>query len=145
MGCSKGKTLRKLQPGLGGTLKQTLLFTFVLLGVNTVAFGDDFTILTTRAQQNPTDIIDWGQLGPDSTVIGTPALVSSFNGNLALVGNINGGDFFRLDSGIGWLGNFDYGETLVWTGNSKFRFGWRRPVCDGVPRPLRLNWIPNPD
>ena len=98
-------------------MKRTLVFTLALLGLSTLAFGDTLQILTSRAQQNPNDIIDWSQLGPDSTDIGTPALVSSFNGNLALVGDFGGGDFFRSDSGTSWFGNFDYGETLIWTGN----------------------------
>jgi len=44
-------------------------------------------------------------------------VVTTFNGDLVLVGNTNGGDFLRLDEGFGWTGNFDFGESLIWTGN----------------------------
>jgi len=93
------------------------------------ALADNFQILPDRATQNPTDIIDWNQLGPSAaftnSTIPSPQLVTTFNGNPVLVGNINGGDFLRLDEGapgipLGWLGNFDFGETLVWTGNPNF-------------------------
>jgi len=28
-----------------------------------------------------------------------------------------------VDEGTGWIGNFDYGENLVWTGNPNFGLG----------------------
>ncbi len=101
--------------------KKLLLLAIAVLCLGTFASADSFVTYATRADQNPTDIIDWTQLGPDfaytGTTIPSPSLVSSFNGNLALVGNTNGGDFLRLDEGTSFVGNFDYGESLVWTGN----------------------------
>lgn len=97
--------------------KKILLAAVVVFCLTTFIHADSFTTYATRADQNPDDIIDWGQLGPTFTTLTTPQAVSTFNGNAALVGNTNGGDFLRLDQGNGWSGGFDYGETLVWTGN----------------------------
>lgn len=110
-------------------MKSILPLSVAFLGLGILASADTFRILSDRASQNPTDIIDWSQLGPDSTVLSTPQLVSSFNGNLALVGDLDGGDFVRADSGTSWFGNFDYGETLVWTGNPSFGIGGGGPFA----------------
>jgi hypothetical protein len=124
----------------GGTVKKKLLLlTVALLCLATFASADSFVTFSSRAAQNPTDFIDWSQLGPDflisGTTIPTPALVSSFGGNLALVGNTNGGDFLRLDEGLGWAGNFDYGENLVWTGNANFGLGGGGPFAIVLQNP----------
>lgn len=67
------------------------------------------------ATLNPTDIIDWGgQLGPAVTTLSSPQIVSTFNGNTVEVSTA-GGAMQRVDEGNGWTGNFDYGETLLWT------------------------------
>ena len=97
--------------------KKLLLLSIAVLCLGTFASADNFVIFPDRASQNPNDIIDWSQLGVAGTFVSTPALVSTFAGNLALVGNIPGGDFQRLDEGNGWGGGFDFLETLVWTGN----------------------------
>jgi hypothetical protein len=106
----------------------------LLLSVlSAIALADNFQILPDRASQNPTDIIDWTQLGPSTLVTGStissPQVVTTFNGNPVLVGNMNGGDFLRLDEGFGWLGNFDFGESLVWTGNPNIIGGAVRSQC----------------
>lgn len=108
--------------------KKLLLLTVVVLCLGTFASADSFVTYGSRAAQNPTDFIDWTQLGPSILISGTtipsPALVSTFAGNPALVGNTNGGDFLRVDEGFGWFGNFDYGQSLVWTGNPNFGAGF---------------------
>lgn len=102
--------------------KKLLLLTIAVLCLTTFASADSFTTYPTRIAQNPDDFFDWNQLGPDYVFSGktipSPASVTSFNGNMALVGNTNGGDFLRLDEGVGWSGSFDDGEALLWTGNS---------------------------
>lgn len=103
--------------------KKLLLLAIAVLCFATFASADNFVIFPDRATQNPTDIIDWSQLGPDFTFVTTPALVSTFTGNLAQVGNINGGDFARVDEGTSWGGGFDFLETLVWTGGPGAGFG----------------------
>ena len=120
--------------------KKLLLLAIAVLCFATFASADTFVTYATRAQQNPTDIIDWSQLGPDvaftGTSIPTPALVSTFAGNSALVGNINGGDFFRVDEGTSWLGNFDLFQTLVWTGNANFGVGGGGPFAIQLLNPV---------
>ncbi len=95
--------------------KTLLLLTIAVLCLGTFASADNFVTFPDRASQNPTDIIDWSQLGPEGTFLSTPQPVSTFAGNFALVGNIGGGDFLRLDAGSGWTeSQFDYLETLVY-------------------------------
>ena len=97
--------------------KKLLLLTIAVLCLGTFASADTFTTFATRAQQNPTDIIDWGQLGPDSTFVNSPASVTSFNGLGATVSipgpfMVTAVDFFGS-----WNGNFEPGENLLYTGN----------------------------
>lgn len=61
-----------------------------------------------------TDYIDWGQLGPDSTVVGTPAVVSSNGGGSATITS-GGGSVKRLTQGSSWGGNFIDGEAVLFT------------------------------
>jgi len=95
-------------------VKKILLLATVLLCFNSVARADGFAVIATRADQNATDIYDWSQLGPDGTTLVTPQFVTSFNGtNAGLVGNIDGSSFARVDEGLSWIGNFDYGQSLI--------------------------------
>jgi hypothetical protein len=97
-------------------MKKILLLAIAVFSFSSIARADGFTVFSTRADQNPTDIIDWNQLGPSGTSLTTPQLVSTFNGNPALVGNFGLTNFNRVDEGNGWIGNFDFGSALVWTG-----------------------------
>lgn len=96
--------------------KKLLLLTIAVLCFASFASADSFTTYSTRAQQNPTDIYDWSQLGPAFTVFNTPVGVTSFNGLNATL-DIGGGlPGERVDDYFGgWNGNFEPGETLVWT------------------------------
>jgi hypothetical protein len=113
----------------GKRLKKTLALSIALFGISTLANADVFTIYGSRAAQNPSDIIDWTQLGLAGTQLTTPQLVFTFNGNPVLVGNQNESNFLREDEGNGWTGNFDYGESLVWTGNPIFQNGGLGPFA----------------
>jgi hypothetical protein len=95
--------------------KKLLLLTVAVLCFASFASADTFTTFANRAQQNPTDIYDWSQLGPTFTVFNTPVGVTSFGGLNATIdiGGALQGE--RLDQSNGWNGNFDFGETLVWT------------------------------
>ena len=121
-------------------MRKLLLLTLALLCFGALANADSFTTYATRAQQNPDDFIDWTQLGPDFTISGTtipsPQVVSTFNGNLATVGNITGGDFLRVDQGLGWGGSFDNGEALIWTGNPNFGLGGFGPFSVALQQPV---------
>jgi PEP-CTERM motif-containing protein len=116
--------------------KKLLLLTLAVLCFASFASADSFVFFGSRAAQNPTDIIDWGQLGNLGGVVSTPQLVSTFNGNLALVGNINGGGFVPSQEGFNWFGGFDYGESLVWTGNSNFAIGGGGPFAIVLANPV---------
>jgi hypothetical protein len=100
-------------PG-GMTVRKTLLLAIAVLCFNSVARADGFAVIATRADQNATDIYDWSQLGPDGTALMTPQFVPSFNGtNALLVGNLDGSSFARVDEGVSWIGNFQYGQSLI--------------------------------
>lgn len=111
--------------------KTLLLLTIAVLCFVSFASADSFTFFTSRAQQNPADVIDWGQLQvpPLPNLVNTPALVSSAGlTNAAVVGNQNVGQFLAWFEGCkvgGWCGNFDFGENLVWTGNPNLGAGSR--------------------
>ncbi|HZD31107.1 MAG TPA: PEP-CTERM sorting domain-containing protein [Candidatus Angelobacter sp.] len=111
--------------------KQALLLVLVVLCLGSLASADSFYLYSSRV--GSTDFIDWTQLGPDYTVSGatipTPAFVGTAAGNFALVGNTNGGDFLRSDSGISFSGNFGNGENLVWTGNPLLGLGGGGPLA----------------
>jgi hypothetical protein len=100
----------------GVSVKKILRIAIAMVSLSILANADSFVVINSRADQNPTDIIDWTQLGGNGTSLTTPQSAVSFEGNNALVGNINGSSFIRLDEGNGWIGNFDSGESLIWTG-----------------------------
>ena len=65
--------------------KKLLLLAIAVLCFATFASADNFVIFPDRASQNPTDIIDWSQLGPDFTdLIHSAAGVSTFAGKLRI-------------------------------------------------------------
>jgi PEP-CTERM motif len=101
-------------------LKKILLIAIALISLGTLAYADSFVVYGSRAAQPIDDIIDWGQVGPPGTLVTTPFFGSTFLGNPFLAGNTNGSNFYALQEGNGWNGGFDYGESLVWTGNPNF-------------------------
>jgi len=103
--------------------KTLLLLTIAVLSLGTFASADTFTTYSSRAAQNPTDIFDWGQLGPDFSFVSSPASVTSFNGLGATV-SVPGPLLVTVvqdcptPCGIGsWTGNFETGENLLYNGN----------------------------
>lgn len=122
--------------------KKLLLLTIAVLCLGTFASADSFTYFTSRLQQNPSDVIDWGQLQnnpPSMNFVNTPAVVSSAGiTNAAVVGNLNGGQFVAWfeGCGVGWCGNFDSGENLVWTGNPNFGVGSGGPFVIQLANPV---------
>lgn len=100
-------------------MKKIWLLPIALLWLGALATADSFTTYATRVQQNPNDIIDWGQLGPDLTASSSPASVTSFNGLGATV-SIAGTTMFTVVDYFGsWIGNFEAGENLLYTGNQE--------------------------
>lgn len=109
-------------------MKQILVLTLALFCLGTLASADTFTTFATRAQQNPSDIYDWGQFGPDGTAVFSPASASSFNGLGATV-SIAGREMFAFQDFFGsWNGNFEPGENLLYTGN----------LAGGGPGPMTI-------
>jgi hypothetical protein len=99
--------------------KKLLLLTMVLCFAS-FASADTFVNFTSRAQQNPSDFYDWGQIAPPGTQVTTPQFVVSFTG-------LNAG--LTMQEGVTWIGNFDVGENLIWTGNVNFGIGGLGPMA----------------
>ena len=94
-------------------MKKFLLVAIAFLSFPILAQADSFTVNATRADQNPTDIIDWGVNVPDGTSALGPLAVSSFgliNATLSSSGNV----FSGFTNGIDVFGNFDSGESLLY-------------------------------
>jgi PEP-CTERM motif len=109
--------------------KLVLLLPIAVLCFAAFASADTFTTYPTRVAQNPSDFFDWSTIAPPGTEVTTPQFVPSFTGtNAVLVGNIDGSDFLTMQEGFTWLGNFDYGESLIWTGNFNFGVGGLGPM-----------------
>ena len=97
-------------------MKKLLLLFVATFAFSTLAVADSFVVYSTRAAQNPTDIIDWSQFGAPGTFVNSPSLGFTFNGNPFLAGNIGGGGpWITLQEGYNWIGNFDYGQSLAYT------------------------------
>jgi hypothetical protein len=117
--------------------KTLLLLSIAVLSLATFASADNFDTFSSRAQQNPSDYFDWGQIAPPGTQVNSPQLVVSFTGNNAgLVGNTDGSPFLTMQEGYTWTGNFDYGENLLWTGNAAFGIGGEGPMALVFAKPV---------
>jgi hypothetical protein len=104
--------------------KQLLLLAILVMAFASFASADNVVYFGQRVQQQADDLFDWGQI-PELSLVPAPSIVSSFNRNLMLFGNIGapGGDMVRVNEGSSWVGAFDYGEFLLWTGNPNFLSG----------------------
>ncbi len=111
-------------------LKKILLVTLVMLCLVALASADTFTQFATRADQNPSDIFDWGQFGPDATPVNSPASATSFNGLGATVSIAGRTMLTAVDFFGSWNGNFEAGENLLYTGN----------LAGGGPGPMTITF-----
>ncbi|MDP3540385.1 MAG: PEP-CTERM sorting domain-containing protein [Azonexus sp.] len=72
---------------------------------------------TGRTSFGGNDIVNWGSLGGDYTVVSNPFNISS-TGGIGLTVSQSSGSFERRDLNTGWGGNFTDGSTLLWTGGN---------------------------
>lgn len=96
----------------------TFRATFLLCSITVLASADTFVVLGSRAAQNPTDTMNWAQLGPVYSQMITARPVVTTHGNQGLVGKLNQSGYERVNEGTGRVGNFSYGQPLLWTGHS---------------------------
>jgi hypothetical protein len=89
--------------------RAALLCACIAILLTTCAYADNFAIVTTRTGN---DTIDWGQLGPPFTILGSPAFWSSTLGATGAVGDL--AFLERRDEGNGWSGIFAIGDHLLW-------------------------------
>jgi hypothetical protein len=76
--------------------------------------------VTTVSALVPDDSIDFGQLGPDGTVITSPAALVSVRGLVADISTTDPTGLFRLDEGGSTNGNFATGDRLISTNQLSF-------------------------
>ena len=69
---------------------------------------------TGRSTFGGNDIVDWGILGANFTVVSNPFSISS-TGGIGLSVSQSSGGFERRDLNTGWGGNFTDGSILLWT------------------------------
>ncbi len=72
-----------------------------------------FTIVTNSALAAD-DFVSWSDFGPSFTSVPSGSQASSNLGNTVTV-SMPSGDFFRLEQGNGWAGNFAPSAQLLWT------------------------------
>jgi len=90
------------------------ILTFALLAVCASQAFAGVSLLTSRAQITETDYIEWSDLGPSGTVMGSPFIINTHGTPFpALVNGVP--SFERRDQGFGWAGNFTPGDALLWT------------------------------
>lgn len=112
-------TVRRLTGTLG-----LLLVLPLLAGLLLPAPSEASVILvTSRAALGGDDFIDWGQLGPDHTLVPNPSAIVSNSGFITgTVGRENQGDLQRRNENPpasgGWNGNFAPADRLIWTNNT---------------------------
>lgn len=93
----------------------------LLLAGSSAVFAAVITVTqspTGRATFGGNDLVDWGQLGPDSTVV-LNSFIATSTGGISLTVSQASGDFERRDQPTGWGGNFTDGFVLLWTGGSR--------------------------
>ena len=78
------------------------------------------TLVTSATELAANDSIDWGQLGPDSTVLLSSIAVTSSSGLGARVTTDDPTGLVRVDEGASWTGNFTIGDHLI--NNNQFSF-----------------------
>ena len=109
--------------------KKILLVAIAVISLTALAAADNFVSYSSRAAQNPDDMIDWGTVGYENQMVGNPVGFTSFNGNTGTVTGLgNSGSMITVIQGSSWNGNFDYGENLLWTGNTNFGYGGLGPM-----------------
>jgi hypothetical protein len=94
-----------------GIVLAVTITTLAMAGVTDARAG--VMLVTSRAALSPNDSIDWGQLGPDSTSLGTSEDVTSASGLNATVSTDDLSGLLRADEGRSWTGNFTIGDHLI--------------------------------
>lgn len=98
------------------------MVTIALLSAGAVAQADVFTVLPSRAAQNPLDILDWGSELTPYMLYSSPQTVTTFNGHSVQVSTGGGSMEVFFDGpplsalASPWDGNFDDGEPVLWNG-----------------------------
>lgn len=89
--------------------------------VAVMAFSGDvqaaLSLVTDRGALGGNDYIDWGGKLGDENYLPIPApIVTTSSGGLGLTVSHLGDNFYRLDEGSYWHGNFAFGDHLLYTG-----------------------------
>jgi hypothetical protein len=91
-------------------VKKIALFLCAAAGASSASAS--VSLVTTRSGLPMNDFIDWGQFGGSGQTVPNPSNGTT-NGGLGYSIQKPGGDFQRLDAGIGWGGGFAEGDRLI--------------------------------
>ena len=110
-------------------MKHFFFLTVAAAFATSAAWAGNLQLVTNRANLNPTDSVEWGQLGASYTSI--PSTFSATSGNgMAITGTLAGGSGERRDEANGWAGNFTHGDHLLWTNaNGPLTLSFANPVA----------------
>lgn len=96
------------------------------------------------------DFVDWGSLGPTTTLVPSGATILSNSGTVTVTVTNPSGDFVRRDQGNGWGGNFAPGDKVLWTSDGPgagnlgpMEIDFDIPV-QGAGAQIQPNFIPLP-
>ena len=89
-----------------------LAFSAVMTLVGQAQAG--LSLVTSPADLNANDSVDWGVLGSTFTDVSNPFTVNS-GGGVGLTVSQASGDFQLRQQGNGWSGNFNPGDNVLWT------------------------------
>ena len=103
-------------------------------GFTHTSLADVLVQVPDRATLAGNDSVDWGQFGPENTVVPNPSTAIS-TGGLSMMVSQQTAPFRRVDEGTSWNGTFAVGERLLWTftngslqGNGPIRIEFAAPV-----------------
>lgn len=91
-----------------------LLAASLLLGTSLAAQ----TFVGTRAGLGANGLLDWGTLGAVNSLVANPTAGIAIGGLSTVTATLSkqsAGPFERRNQGLGWGGNFDNGDRLIWT------------------------------
>ncbi|MBX3111378.1 MAG: PEP-CTERM sorting domain-containing protein [Fimbriimonadaceae bacterium] len=97
-------------------MKRVLALSCLLLAASTSLAA--VTQIMSRGDITEQAYIDWSDLGPEFTVVNSPAAIMTHGDVFSVQVTGPGATMERRDEGSGWFGEFNPGDSLLWTQNT---------------------------
>jgi hypothetical protein len=92
-----------------------------MAAIGVPAHGGGITLITNPSDLMANDSIDWGQLGPDNTLLASSVPVKSAGGLAATATTGDPTGLLRADEGgVVWFGNFTIGDHLLTSNQANY-------------------------